>query len=156
MDNALRMHNDFYLIRRQPKQPHCFYILKSFVHQRRGIDSNFCPHRPIWMAQSVSQRNVFKLRSAFPTERTARSGQNDFGKVGAAASLKRLKNCAMFAVDRQQANACPGNRLHNKLSAGNKRFLVGKRDGFPRLDRGKRRPQADHTDDSIADDIVFR
>ena len=78
-------------------------------------------------------------------ERPARGGDDHAHQFLAIAGGKRLKQCVVFGIGRQDAG--PGFRraLHEEIAGANQAFLVGERDRRAAVDRGQRGLQPGRT-----------
>ena len=105
---------------------------------------------PIFQLGCCNARAGFTSRISsleeFP-QRTSRGSQNEPVHVFLAVSFKRLKDGAVFAVDRQNVDAVSAGFLLHQSSGHHHRLFVRQRDVFPRAYRGERRYETGATDD---------
>ena len=78
-------------------------------------------------------------------ERSARGGDDHAHQFLAIAGRKRLKQCVVFGIRRQDAGAGFRRALHEEIAGTNQAFLVGERDRRAAVDRSQCRLQSGRT-----------
>ena len=72
MDSALRLHDDTNLVIRHIEEMMRFDNLKTFVHQRRGVDGDLGAHIPRGMSERLRGSDPLQLITFLASERTTR------------------------------------------------------------------------------------
>ena len=144
MNDALGLHDHLYLIHIHLKQPLCLNDFQPFIHHGRGIYGNLLPHGPVGMLQGILHLDIQQFLFRLSSERPSGSCQKNLVYGLVLISLQGLEDRAVLAVHRKDGYVLFGGQRHDNMSCRNQRFLVGKRNVFPRLDRLNGRPNAYH------------
>src|SRR3954463_3796397 len=105
MHDALRVHDDFDAVVRQPKEKVRLDDLERFVRQCRAVDGDLLSHPPRGMAKRVLDGRAFELVRRPLPKRTARRGDDDTTHLDTRPARDALQDRAMLTVDRNQLPA---------------------------------------------------
>src|SRR5688572_13093864 len=96
MNNTLWMNDHLYLIGPKIEQVFCFDHLKSLIHQRGGINTDLCSHRPVRMLQCMLSFYIHQEIWFSSKKRTTRCGKYDFLNTISCFPNQALKNSRVF------------------------------------------------------------
>src|SRR6188768_946936 len=96
MNNTLRMNDHLYLIGPKIEQVFCFDHLQSFIHQRSGINTDLCAHRPVWMLQCMLSFYIDQKIWFSSKKRTAGCSKYNFFNAIPCFTDEALKNSRVF------------------------------------------------------------
>ena len=119
------------------EQPVRLDHLEAFVHQSRRIDGDLAAHPPRRMAQRIFRLDAGERRDRHLTERSARRRQDDASNLLAPPPVEALMDGVVLAVDRKDGDAARTRGRGHERACHHQHFLVGERDGFAGVDRGK-------------------
>ncbi len=142
MDDRLRMHHHFHLLRRHVEEPSRLDQLEPLVHERRRVDRDLGPHRPVRVPQGFfdgSRRDALGRPGA---KRSTGSREQDAREILPALAGERLEDGAVLAVHWQQRHAAGAHFAEHQGARHDEHFLVGQRDVAAGANAGQRGLQA--------------
>ena len=138
MHDALALHHDLDLLRRQAEQPHCLDQLQTLVHQGGRVNGDLCAHVPVGVLEGIRLGLTAQLLGLHPEEGAAGCREQDLGQAGGTLLiLQALEDGRMFTVHRQQLYTMLCHGLCDQMAAGDKTLLVGKGQIMPAFDRAQ-------------------
>ena len=82
MHDALALHHDLDLLRRQAEQPHCLDQLQTLVHQGGRVNGDLCAHVPVGVLEGIRLGLTAQLLGLHPEEGAAGCREQDLGQAG--------------------------------------------------------------------------
>ncbi|KAG0931046.1 hypothetical protein G6F31_016876 [Rhizopus arrhizus] len=151
MHQALRMHQHLDALAGHREQVMRLDDFQALVHQRRRIDRDLRPHRPLRVCHRLRRGDLGQLGTAAATERAAGGGQQDPAYAGpldaGIARAQALEDRAVFAVDRDDFGAGTFGGAGQQLAGQHQRLLVGQQDALAGRCGGQGRGQPGGADD---------
>ena len=148
--------NDDFDFRIHTEQPLGFYILKALVHHGGRVDGDLGSHTPVGMIERVLHRDVFHLLEGKSSERSAGRGQDNFLDTLRFFPVQSLENCAVLAINGDDAGPGAFRFFKNQFPGYDERFLIGKRQVFTGFESGKSREQSGTSNHSGNNQVSLR
>jgi hypothetical protein len=127
------MDDDLDLLRFQTKQPAGFDDLQGLVHQCRGVDRNLLAHVPGRMLERLLGSYIREISALLSAKWAAARGEHDSLDLARRASLHRLVDGAVLAIDGEDAGVLLFGKLHDERASHHQRLFVGDGDGLARV-----------------------
>ena len=137
------------------KKPSRFHNLQTFIYQCSRIDCNLLSHYPVWMLQGIFQSYFLKVSCFLSTERTAGGSDQQFMYLLSLLSVKRLENCAVLAVYRQNLYTELFRQRHDQMTCCHQCFFICQCNVLACKDCFHGRSDSDHSHDSCDQNIRF-
>ena len=125
VDDALGMDEHLYPFGGHAKEPFGLDDLKALVHERCRVDGDLRAHVPCRVAQGVGSRHLVELSGVHQSERSARTGEQDFLHGVVAFAHEALEDGRMLAVDGQYGHVVLHGQLADELACDHECLLVG-------------------------------
>ena len=156
MNDTLWLYHHLNMIQVHVKQPLGLHNFQTFVYQGRGIYSDLPSHYPVWMFQSIRNRNISKFFCGTSAEWSAGCRDQKFMDLFVFFSMDSLENGAVFTVNREDGYAVFLCHWHDQMTGCDKGFLIRQGDVLSGTDSLHSRADPDHSHDRSDKDIGFR
>ena len=124
--DALALHHDLDLLRRQAEQPHRLNEFQTLIHEGGGVNGDLGPHVPVGVLEGIRLGLGAQFLGFHAEERPAGRREQDLGQAGGALLvLQALEDGRVLAVHGQQLHAVLCHRPGDQMAAGDKALLVG-------------------------------
>ena len=156
MNDTLRLHHHLDMIQIHIKQPSGFHNFQALVYQGRGIYGDLPSHYPVWMFQSICNRDISKLFCSTSAERAAGCRDQKFMDLFVFFSVDSLENGAVFTIYRKDGYTIFSCHWHDQMTCRDKSLFIGQGNILSGTDSLHGRTDPDHSHDRSDQDIGFR
>ena len=125
MNNRLRMHENFDLLRVYSKIFTRFNEFQGLVKHGSTVNCDALPHIPVWMTTRLVYTRASQSLKRPVSKCPTRCRDNHPLNGAHILANQRLKHSRMLTVNRQHTRAMLGRCLHQELTRSHQRFFIG-------------------------------